>query len=1027
MSFWKRIFCKPSPAPTPESFGHATAATTSPPSVVSPSATAGEPIPANEFDLFISYAHQGDNASSEAVAALVTRLHAELEDDFRRRFQRDLDIFFDRENIQDFDHWQVRCHRALRSSRFFIACLSRSYLRSDACRWEWEEWCCHELERGLVGQSAASLWFVQIEELNASEDDELLRRWQGDLLQRFHIQCHEWRYDDPEAFLDESARADLTLLTEHVAQRLRLLTLDRARRGNLPWPNANFVGRKLELARLHDALLANPAVAPAGLHGIGGIGKTALALAFAYNEADAFPGGCWLLRCEGRENMLGVFCTLVHDLDLSDKLTEAEKLDDSLAVKRVFDLLRPRGPALFLLDNVDHLLLLASGRLEFLKDQPWARLLYTTRLAPADFEHAGALIRPLDLDRLPEAQAVDLIRRYQPSQSFASDDHEAAAHEIIRLLGGLTLAVETAAVYLGQSDPRIAASGYAVDLPGYVPILKEDLKRGGTDGVMSQLREVTATLRPTLKRLAPPALTVLQLAALMGPDAVALPWLRAIAEELHPELATDAPICQRAPWTQLIYTLIGMRLFSTTLEPRVVTVHRLLQQVLEIELRKDRADLQEKLTVHIRSRVATLEKTTQWHESRWELEPLEAMTDIWVEHQHPEAAQLCNAVGFFFWHGVAEWQRAEPLMRRALAIFQQSLDPDHPDFTRSLNNLAQLLKATNRPEEAEPLYRLALVISEQNLGPEHPDFARNLNNLAQLLRATNRLAEAEPLMRRALAISEQSLGPEHPDVAIRLNNLALLLQNTNRLAEAEPLIRQALTINEQCYGPEHPQVAIGLSSLAELFRDTNRLAEAEPLMRRALAIDEQCYGPEHPKVAIGLSSLAQLLQNTNRLAEAEPLMRRALAIDEESLGPDHPDIAADLNNLAALLYYTNQLTEAEPLMRRALAIDEQSYGPEHPSVAFKLNNLAQLLKATDRLAEAEPLMLRHLEIFLTFTRTTGHPHPHLQDAVNNYAGLLQQMGRSEEHILATLQQMAQEFFHATAGGQVSATNGGQCN
>ncbi len=50
-----------------------------------------------------------------------------------------------------------------------------------------------------------------------------------------------------------------------------------------------------------------------------------------------------------------------------------------------------------------------------------------------------------------------------------------------------------------------------------------------------------------------------------------------------------------------------------------------------------------------------------------------------------------------------------------------------------------------------------------------------LNNLAQLLKATNRLAEAEPLMRRALAIVEQSYGGEHPDVAINLSNLAGLL------------------------------------------------------------------------------------------------------------------------------------------------------------------------------------------------------------------------------------------------------------
>jgi hypothetical protein len=54
--------------------------------------------------------------------------------------------------------------------------------------------------------------------------------------------------------------------------------------------------------------------------------------------------------------------------------------------------------------------------------------------------------------------------------------------------------------------------------------------------------------------------------------------------------------------------------------------------------------------------------------------------------------------------------------------------------------------------------------------------AIRLNNLAQLLQATNRLAEAEPLMRRALAIDEASYGAEHPEVAIRLNNLALLLR-----------------------------------------------------------------------------------------------------------------------------------------------------------------------------------------------------------------------------------------------------------
>ncbi|MCH8852647.1 MAG: tetratricopeptide repeat protein, partial [Planctomycetes bacterium] len=163
---------------------------------------------------------------------------------------------------------------------------------------------------------------------------------------------------------------------------------------------------------------------------------------------------------------------------------------------------------------------------------------------------------------------------------------------------------------------------------------------------------------------------------------------------------------------------------------------------------------------------------------------------------------------------------------------------------------------------AEPLMRRALAIDEQSYGAEHPNVAIRLNNLAQLLQATNRLAEAEPLMRRALAIDEQSYGAEHPRVAT-LNNLAQLLQATNRLEEAEPLMRRALAIDEQSYGAEHPKVARDLNNLAQLLQATNRLAEAEPLMRRHVEIfhkfGEQT-GHEHPHMQAAIANYHRLLK-----------------------------------------------------------------------------------------------------------------------------------------------------------------------
>ena len=82
--------------------------------------------------------------------------------------------------------------------------------------------------------------------------------------------------------------------------------------------------------------------------------------------------------------------------------------------------------------------------------------------------------------------------------------------------------------------------------------------------------------------------------------------------------------------------------------------------------------------------------------------------------------------------------------------------------------------AQGRYAEAEPLYKRALAISEKALGPDHPDVGSSLNNLAMLYESQGRYAEAEPLYKRALAISEKALGPDHPDVGSSLNNLAML-------------------------------------------------------------------------------------------------------------------------------------------------------------------------------------------------------------------------------------------------------------
>jgi tetratricopeptide (TPR) repeat protein len=414
------------------------------------------------------------------------------------------------------------------------------------------------------------------------------------------------------------------------------------------------------------------------------------------------------------------------------------------------------------------------------------------------------------------------------------------------------------------------------------------------------------------------------------------------------------------------------------------------------------------VAIHLTNLASLLQNTNRHSEA----EPLILRALHIVEHNfgkdHPKVAIRLNNLARLL-QDTNRLDQAEPLMLRALQIQEQSFGKDHPNVAIYLNGLALLLKATNRHSEAEPLMLRALQIDEQSFGKGHPKVATDLTNLATLLQDTNRFGEAESLMLRAFQIDEQCFGKNHPKVATNLNNLATLFYATKRIDEAESLMLRAFQIDEQCFGKDHPKVATDLNNLAQLFKSANRIVEAESLMLRALQVDEQSFGKDHPKIAIRLNNLAQLLQATNRLGEAEPLMRRVIKIVEKSLGENHPDVATSLNNLAALLQDTNRLGEAEPMMLRALQIDEQSFGKDHPSVARDLNNLAQLLYATNRIEEAEPISRRHVEIYLHFTRETGHQHPYLHLAINNHVNLLEELGWSQKQIDAQLRKMGIEL------------------
>ncbi len=942
------------------------------------------------YDLFISYSRR-DNAAGR-VAELVQHIAAE----YRRSAGEELRYFFDTQEIRGMDDWRHRILDGIRQARLLLVCLSPSYLESEYCAWEFNEYLKHEAARALIGEGIAPVYLAAVD-WDQAKSEPRTAEWVAELRRRQRFDLLPWSSHGAEALKEVAVRRAMEELATQLRDRLGRLRLALDAPGNVDRHNERFVGRTSELRRLRELVGLGKVGVLTAVHGLGGIGKTALAIEYAHAFARDYGGGCWQVRCEGREDLRVVLATLASALHV--EFTDTEKPDVDAAFGRILAELQARATnampsrCLLILDNVDQPQLLEPAQTARLPATDWLHIVATTRLGEKDLFGTQPDRAFLPVDELPEEDSLALIEGYQPGRTFRDDAERAAARQIVRLLGCFTLAVETAAVFLGAFAGEVSCAAF-----------RDRLKREpltGLEAAVSETNEGTrhgemrlsATLRPTLERLSEAGQRALTFAAFLPPDHVPLPWIRELTGQDFPELWQDTEPGHPDPWQTLLRRLFSLRLLQITSEPREVRIHRLVQELLRTDAGDSGSAFGQAVIAHVEARAEFLRGGWVQPENRWELVPLTACCWLWMEDGRENGTSLTSEVAGGPLLYLSNFAEAEPLLRRALAIDEQTLRNDHPNVARDLNNLAQLLRATNRPAEAEPLLRRATRILENPDGEPLPNYASALDNLAVLLRTTNRLAEAEPLLRRALAIDEQTLGPDHPNVAIHLNHLAGLLQDTNRSAEAEPLMRRAVAISEKSLGGKHPHVAVLLSNLALLLKRTNRLPEAETLYRRALAIHEQTLGPHDPNVATDLNNLARVLQDTNRLVDAEALMRRALAIFEESLGAEHPSAGLLLNNLATLLYAANRLVDAEPLMQRALAIDEKSLGPDHPSVSRDLNNLGRLLQDTNRPAEAEPLFRRALAID---EQSFGPDHPEVAADLANLARLLKVTNRLAE-------------------------------
>jgi tetratricopeptide (TPR) repeat protein/V8-like Glu-specific endopeptidase len=716
---------------------------------------------------------------------------------------------------------------------------------------------------------------------------------------------------------------------------------------NLPAVPSLFKGREEDILKIRAALSGSGSVDTKGdrgcvVFGLGGIGKTRIVVEYARRYRNQYSS-IFFVEARSVESLRANIANLCE-------LLEIREPEPSQRLSRVRGWLRENFGWLLIVDNVDD----DDTSIDvenLVADLPNGQVLFTSRLNT--WQNKG--FRPIELLKINRASSVEIILEGTDQKRKTEVSDQEDANSLAELLGDLPLALQQAVGFV--SSRHCSIDDYLTRWKS----TDSKVLEWHNEATLKYKRSVATTWELTFEALKPEGQEALRIICWLAPDPIPRALFDKVPQVPEP-FDVEEGIAELEKYSFLRWVELGNPF---------VQVHGLVSEITRY--RMNASEREASLSKAIDAGVALTRDSDPSDPRNW--------TSVY---------KPCRG------HFSSLIRHAEDIKTSTPLAFL-------------MNNLGMYLKEIAEFDKAEPLYRRALSILEASLGPDHPNVARSLNNLGHLLFKTNHIREAEPLYRRALSIWEASRGPDHPDVALSLNNLAALLSGTNRKEEAEPLYRQSLRIWEITFGPDHPDVAISLNNLALLLSETNRKNEAEPLFRRALGIWEASLGTDHPIVATSLGNLALLLSETDRKREAEPLYRRSLRMKETSLGPDHPDVALSLNNLALLLYQTNRKNESELLYRRALRIRETSLGPDHPYVASTLSTLAKLLSGTNRINEAEPMYRRALGILIAFRASTGHTHPNFELVKRNYSLLLTGLGNSPEQIAQTLDDIKNEI------------------
>ncbi|MGW7355739.1 FxSxx-COOH system tetratricopeptide repeat protein [Streptomyces sp. NPDC054802] len=818
------------------------------------------------------------------------------------------------------DNFVERMDQALERATAVVALFSNSYF--DPARWTREEWTSAVARRRrLVPLTVEPLHGGDVPDILAA----VIRRDLHGLDEQAAITALREAVDGPTGPLAPppfpgTARA-AAAGGDAGGGRPRLPGAGVPGVWNVPRRNPHFTGREATMTRVREGLLGGRQAVVQALHGLGGIGKTQLALEYAHRFASQYDT-VWWIDAEQADQIP------VHYTELAARLgMAAPGAGTDHTTRALLEHLRTRERWLIVLDNADD-----PGAFETLLPTGPGHVLITSR-------NPGwkDLVPSHGLDVFPRSDSVAYLTTSIP------DIAAQQAGTLADGLGDLPLALAQAA--------GVITTGMTPDR--YRQLLNDKTARlmanGGPPGYPVHLAATVDIATTRLNNDHPQAAELLRLAAFLGPDPIPTGWL----ETTRGRLATLTVDPDDFMWPQTALQLLS-RSGLARVDHETFQIHRLTQAIVRDHTGEADTTAAEDDVTTLLAAIAPSEAVDPVSWPTWTALTSHLNARLHTAAQHPPLHQtLIRAARYLCVSGQA---RAGRDLAAALhPIWVTALGEEHPDALGIAQYLGHATADLGEYDEARRIIEDTLERRRRTLGQDHPDTLNSANDLASALDRLGEYEEARRIIEDTLERRRRTLGQDHPDTLNSANNFANALDSLGEYEEARRIIEDTLERRRRVLGQDHPDTLTSAGVLANTLDSLGEYEEARRIIEDTLERCRRVLGQDHPDTLTSANNFANALARLGEYEEARRLHEDTLEHRRRVLGQDHPDTLSSANNLASTLAHLRQFAAAEKLLRDAHARSRRTLGENHPTTQRLAENLAQVLTALGRPFEAQKL------------------------------------------------------------------------